>query len=380
MHQITRIFHPVGQGAFYSERHTIGNEKFNIVYDCGSVSKKEYQESIAASISSSFRKSDEIDILFISHFDRDHVNQIELLKETVGKIKTVICPLLNDEQIYLLETLLASNDDRDLVDLVKDTQGFFGEETRIVGIKEISPEEHPQDDGLGINIVECAGEFPSGTKFALGKNINWTFIPYNYKFTERYSEFQIILDNEYVKNHSYKPVIDKLRAKELITDKNEQSIIKKLYDKLPGKINENSMFLYSGPIQNIMVIDDYHHSSYCSSCYCHSLFYETKVGCLYTGDGNLKTLYKHDVNICTLLPKYADFIGTVQIPHHGSIKDFEIKFFKNKRFICPICFGNNNTYGHPSGKIIKDLLLNKSTPVLISEEQQTIFFQYFCIE
>jgi hypothetical protein len=28
---IQRIFHPIGQGAFYSERH----ENINIVYDCG---------------------------------------------------------------------------------------------------------------------------------------------------------------------------------------------------------------------------------------------------------------------------------------------------------------------------------------------------------
>lgn len=28
---ILRVFHPIGQGAFYSERH----DNFNIVYDCG---------------------------------------------------------------------------------------------------------------------------------------------------------------------------------------------------------------------------------------------------------------------------------------------------------------------------------------------------------
>ena len=30
-----RIFVPVGQGAFYLEKFEIGEEKFNIVYDCG---------------------------------------------------------------------------------------------------------------------------------------------------------------------------------------------------------------------------------------------------------------------------------------------------------------------------------------------------------
>ena len=73
MHQITRIFHPVGQGAFYSERHTIGNENFNIVYDCGSLSSK------IDSVVQDFADQNEIDVLFISHFDQDHVNKIKLL-------------------------------------------------------------------------------------------------------------------------------------------------------------------------------------------------------------------------------------------------------------------------------------------------------------
>ena len=39
-HVITRVFHPVGHGAFYSERHDVDGQKFNIVYDCGSLGVK----------------------------------------------------------------------------------------------------------------------------------------------------------------------------------------------------------------------------------------------------------------------------------------------------------------------------------------------------
>ena len=35
---LIRTFHPIGQGAFYSERHFIDNKEFIIVYDCGSKS------------------------------------------------------------------------------------------------------------------------------------------------------------------------------------------------------------------------------------------------------------------------------------------------------------------------------------------------------
>jgi len=33
---LIRTFHPVGQGAFYEERHSFGDNEFTIVYDCGS--------------------------------------------------------------------------------------------------------------------------------------------------------------------------------------------------------------------------------------------------------------------------------------------------------------------------------------------------------
>ena len=38
---MTRTFHPVGQGAFYSEVFSLeGGEEFTVVYDCGTESDK----------------------------------------------------------------------------------------------------------------------------------------------------------------------------------------------------------------------------------------------------------------------------------------------------------------------------------------------------
>ena len=90
--KMQRIFHPVGQGGFYSESFKTGNNNFNVVYDCGSLSR-----GVDKVISNSFDKNEDIDILFISHFDSDHVNKINILKNSVGKIKTVIMPLISEE-------------------------------------------------------------------------------------------------------------------------------------------------------------------------------------------------------------------------------------------------------------------------------------------
>lgn len=63
---IQRIFHPIGQGAFYSERHN----NFNFVFNCGNWRNTKLSDQVARQ---SFNKDEVIDILFISYFDFDHI-------------------------------------------------------------------------------------------------------------------------------------------------------------------------------------------------------------------------------------------------------------------------------------------------------------------
>ena len=78
--KLTRTFHPVGQGAFYTERFYDGDKNvFNMVYDCGSSTKSQYLKN---EINDAFKDGTgkaEIDILFVSHFHNDHVNGIQEL-------------------------------------------------------------------------------------------------------------------------------------------------------------------------------------------------------------------------------------------------------------------------------------------------------------
>jgi len=102
MYCLKRIFHPVEQGAFYSEHFELENgQHFNVVYDCGSNQKNIGSVEIA----SSFKKSEDIDILFISHFHKDHTNLIDVLKNCCGKIKRVIIPLLENADFNILKII-----------------------------------------------------------------------------------------------------------------------------------------------------------------------------------------------------------------------------------------------------------------------------------
>ena len=95
---MARTFHPIGQGAFYSEEffNSEQNCVFRIVYDCGSLKYCGLQrnsdgtplerEDIEERVKRAFPNGHGIDILFVSHFDEDHVNLIPCLTERIRRL------------------------------------------------------------------------------------------------------------------------------------------------------------------------------------------------------------------------------------------------------------------------------------------------------
>ena len=94
-------FHNVGQGLFYSGIISNRNDNFAIVYDCGSASKEEYLNMQIDRFKKFLNKKmkNNVDLLIISHFHRDHINGIPyLLKDKTIKINTVILQDLSEIQ------------------------------------------------------------------------------------------------------------------------------------------------------------------------------------------------------------------------------------------------------------------------------------------
>ena len=55
-------------------------------------------------------------------------------------------------------------------------------------------------------------------------------------------------------------------------------------------------------------------------------------------------------------------MGTIQIPHHGDLTSFNKSILDDKHYLCPISVGEYNSYGHPSSKVIADILSQDSHP------------------
>lgn len=396
---IQRIFHPVGQGAFYSERH----ENYKIVYDCGCMSVSKGKKVV----SQSFSKEDVIDILFISHFDYDHISLIEDLKTTVKEIRNVVIPLLHDNEKILLSNVFKALGEYSLASLVQNPEEFFGAETHIISVQP-SSEEGINKDAPSILLNEINQDpIPSGSPITIDNGSDWVFTPFNYEYKDRNKEFLDKLESD---------EIDKLKSSKHIFDSEFRNKIKKTYKKVSGNINENSMFLYSGPYPqeknspqeenspkeenslkeenspNYKGLDwtfkylDESSFKYFLDTPSFSLsecsfsdpyknpFLKNflpclyRVACLYTGDGDL-----NKVNVKNIYEETWDLIGTIQIPHHGSLKSFKENILKDQHFLCPISVGKKNPYGHPSREVVRKILSNTSFPIFVTEDVDSKF-------
>lgn len=344
---VTRIFHPIGQGAFYSERH----KNFNIVYDCGEWKDTKLADKV---VKQSFNSTDIIDILFISHYDFDHVSKIETLKNHCRAIKTVVLPLLNDNEKIVLSNIYRIFSLKFLVTLIQNPRDFFGNETNIIYIKPSDDFESKEDefnlDNLKKSNLEKNEIIISSKTILFSKAVDWIFIPFNYEHNSRHQELKRLflihkLDLEIFKKDLSYGILNR-------------ATIKKIYNSLSGKINQNSMLVYSGPKKNNYKKIESFHQPY--GRYLRIL--HSRVACIYSGDADFNF-----VNIRLIFIRYWDKVGTIQIPHHGDIKCFHNNFLDHE-YICPISVGKTNTFGHPSSHVIGEILRHESHPILVSED------------
>ena len=188
--KIIRTFHPIGQGAFYTEEFIDSDKrKFVMVLDCGTETAVEAMDVSLDYQIDSFKNSlgdnPQIDLLFISHFHDDHIKGINKLIDGVKVIRTII-PMLdwptltltrvrNYLKIYPNNTVLANEIDQTISDLylkVNDS-GRFGM------VQVVSPdtndihgvEERTQD------LIYGNKKILSGFKIPY-ENI-WEYIPFN---------------------------------------------------------------------------------------------------------------------------------------------------------------------------------------------------------
>ena len=421
---LERVFHPVGQGAFYSEQIYSGKNVFEMVFDCGNdrghnkKKLKEYSPELfnyfEHRINNNKDKVWKIDLLFISHFHADHISFLITYKGQY-QVNNLIIPDLSEKQIILLliDVLLKKNeidiDFQAYYQLLTDTKRFFGQNCHIIKINtnksntySSNTDESNTDKNKNKDLVIVTNEGIVESRGELLKTFNpifklqytdnkliiyhpdpqshyyfpiWLYIPYDFikyfcrsDYKEKLSD---LLDKTKFTPQCLKDVKD---ITEILKDntKNSLSCLKALYEEINRDLNKICLGVFSGPIP-------FHLYSYLRNLDLkkyNKIFKEQS--CLYTGDIPFKAtkeincveevrklIIKSYASLSKLYFESQDYdfennfdwhIGTLQIPHHGSGRNYSDDFFKLKFINAVICFGLNNKYSHPNGELLLKLL------------------------
>lgn len=332
---LKRTFHPVGQGAFFTEQFyddAMENVLYNVVYDCGSLSRN-IRTQIELEIRNCFYGRKKIDALFLSHFDDDHVNYVKFLKKH-GYLKgtRIFIPMVEEENwlkirpyIINYKYVLSLNDSNQ--DGTKVIKVAFGNEE--------------SEDYLNNKVPQAIENIDRDTipnrttlipKALYG--VRWCYVPFNVRFNALISMFKSLLE---ANNLDYNMLQNPYYVTEHISE------LRRVYQNIGKKptrgtaINLNSLLVMSYP----MYMDD---------CVCLGQrqmfwhYYDCQEirwregysgSCLYTGDtsANDPVVWQAIEQLIIQCLGNKERLMMLQVPHHGSKNSYDQKLVVSDMFL-----------------------------------------------
>ena len=347
-----RILHPVGQGAFFTEQFLDENGKvvYNVVYDCGSFTSQ--PNLLEYEIRNTFERNAHIDLLFISHFDEDHVNGLMTLQSQtkIDKDTKVIIPF---RYPYLLMVM-----DEDFPMLASFVMQMFNIGAQVVGIDE-NADDNRLDEPIDIGILD-GNVTLGGNKVIRLNKVLWYYYPF---MLPDQSSLQKVFEGK------VKGIVDLDDPNEILTKRKELRNIYKTIGKTKGgvtKINVNTLFMLSFPAVNVACNTNiWHQINLCGNI---------APTCFYTGDSNLKgngyDVVKQRVTDILDIYSKGTKVWMMQVPHHGSDKCFPEKMADRSDgfYECGVV-NCNPWHWHPvfDSSIIGDYTRNNKTLLLVTE-------------
>ena len=387
---VTRVFHPVGQGGFYTETFDVP-QLLMTVYDCGGNSVKSMEDYLKSFLP---EKKDKVDtIVFISHLHFDHINGLNYLLNNANVIRLCL-PQLTPERI--LETTLYnainfSQSSNEYVNSIIDsftTGQYKNDVTYIRPTGELFRENRERETNIKGRMPL---EMESGSQIYVdtASNPRWVYIPYNP--TSKKPDFSSPDKHVQLLKTIYESFPDKLCQEIASVVKNlTHSELISIYKKIFGSIhNSQSMAVFSGLLfdDDRMKIRDVESNLFASHCgyfwdydrYC--CMHEGKCPCnfLYTGDyenrskssyPDIRNFYKNSY------PNVWDTICGIQIPHHGSRKNHYQRIYEKKCFAVA-SVGVHNRYHHPNIDTLLNIYNQGCMPIVVTEDINTLKYQHF---
>lgn len=322
---VNRFLFPVGHGGFAAE--AIEN-KYLAVIDCGSdvcpTRVSMYIDEIKK------RGFNCVNRLFITHFDKDHVNCIKELINNLG-VREVVIPFIPHEMRYVYN-IYTKGAYLELLGL------FNNHENRL-------SRENNQGNGIELTEVDAEETFSQISQYDIDI---WEW---NVKCLLTVQDWND-LGNEFI-------------AKSLDIDKLKSSTCPDYLEQKKETINAcfKSVFGRTGPnSKGLIVLSQKCKNVNTDKCMitqgCSHSLPATNTGCLYTGDAKLKGSSGNEVKSFIDKSQNEQMMLLTQIPHHGSNyntnKVFATLFDSEYYFYC-----DNTDKRLRRNKQLYDLITNK---------------------
>jgi hypothetical protein len=373
-------FHPVGQGLFASGALTRCGEAmpcFRWVYDCGTLSAKKFlRDEIDrfVSLAGGKARKPHLDLVAISHFDKDHINGIvELLSRvTVDILLMPYIPLWQRLVLAFVEGVstqdplmqffvnpvayIAGLEDAKVNRIVfvpgRDDEGSLnegnlqhepsgeGEGSWKLGFESKDPTDEEQKLDIKESMKKMDGDLvsvvfmkPSGLMYI--KRI-WEFVPYN--------DINVYAAPNQVFQNKVRKMRDALVGACSDLERNKAlDSLRAEYDDHFGKSsrmrNIISLFLYAGPIG-------------APSIRCRG----QRFGIIYTGDGYLHTR-RQLTQLKTFLGDRIKRLSCLQVMHHGAKGNWRAGLAKALAPDVSVFSSDPQyKYHHPHGYVVRDFL------------------------
>jgi len=409
----SRTQHPIGQGFFHSGEVKFDDSVYCYVYDCGSEKRSVLNDSIEEYCSKMGNRS-ELDALFVSHLDSDHVNGLDqLLSRRVAR--RVFLPYLSPQDSLILFSQSISDGSASVSSgkIFSDPASWFRDRgtSEIIFVNGGPPrnEDFPipndpviPDKGESIQLAfdtllgngqiralnkqvssRSAGEYQMSHQSLLplcvdGHITNWTFLPFVHPETERKEEFLRFVESRFPDlKFSNQETPSDLFEKfcDILRDKKKRDFLANCYKVVFSDRNLTSMSVYSGPLPQ----SDRFQFGYSAEFKKGKISGSAPAGWIGTGDANLKSKERREafqMHFENVLSKTM----TMTLPHHGS----SLSYHEDLANLGPMVFvasaGKKSRYKHPHKEVVKNLRDRKRIVAICNESSSSTLFEKVTVE
>lgn len=367
-----REFLPVGHGAFYHECFVpdSGGEPINIVYDCGSLAS--LRNVLQPHIEKAFPPGSRIQAIFLSHLHKDHYSGLATLLRRYN-VDKVVFPLIDEGNKVLMGYWMQ------MQDLPDETDGFAysflmnpEKAIRDLDIPGHIPEliavpisRVSSMDGSARPVMELYAneiqlvELNGGQAFTDGPFADWRFISYNIEQPEVINKLK-----ERLAAKGICPPTNNSLQNAWVNVHNQKKIRSVFSDVLHNEFNANSMLLFSGVHDHDHLIQTRKENGAIQLLPSKM----KKPGCLYTGD-YMALPSEYSATLKTAYNTYWDDIGCVQIPHHGSDKNFSSDLLDLDAYF--VLSAKDGDAKHP-GSYVRTQLSGKNWQCVTEKEESAL--------